>query len=109
MSATKDQGLLRHVLSGTSILDWPELHLKTEDEVKSFLQINEYQLRNPSDLKRLQAITREAMNYLTHQLALTLPSALHPNADIQSILLGASQGDDPDLRRSCCRLLKVMN
>ena len=103
------QYLLKHVLMGTSSLDWPALHFKDLDEVNHFLKINEFDIKRPSDLTRLRSIYTEALNYVQSHFELSIPKSLKQLENLQNLFLGASQNKDSELQKASCSILKAMN
>ena len=105
----KDQALLQHVLTGTSVIDWSKLYFETPEEVQKFLRLNEFDLSQQRDNDRLMIIHTEAIGYLQKYLHQHLsPKLMAPNA-VQDLFLIAANSTDKALQKQACGLLKTMN
>ncbi|MBN2694920.1 TIGR04552 family protein [bacterium] len=104
----KDKEIIKSVLSGESILDWHRVHFKTEVEVISFLKLNEFDIESPRDLRRLNFIYQNAVDYLKQIYDIHIPGYFQKNGVIGLFLLASSKEISEDTKKACI-ILKVMN
>lgn len=98
---------IRHMLRGSSIVDWPGLHFRSGPAVNEFLRVSQFDPDNRLDIERLLDIHRSAVDYIQTVLGIGVPSVLAHPARIQKLFLYASsQGD---YRARACMILKVMH
>ena len=101
---------LRLLLRGGSVIDWRRLEFRNGDEVGRFLRLNQFDLDDPKDDRRLRAILGQAVDYLRSEFGyrVALPVASPP--DLRDLFLLASGALEPvRYRRIACVVLKVMH
>ncbi len=104
----KDKETIKSVLSGESILDWHRLHFKTVEEVISFLKLNEFDVESPRDLRRLNFIYQNAIDYLKQIYDIKTSPYFQNKKIIELFLLASSDIKSSDTKMACV-ILKVMN
>ena len=105
-----DLEAIRLVLSGDSIIDWNRANFRKMEEVDRFLQLHLIDLNIPVDLKRLQYLHQESMEYLEQHLGLRFPKDLKEPKDIREIFLKASYDKGFNRRKILsCVILKLMH
>lgn len=105
----REKALLTLALTGQSVIDWGRAFFSSSEEITRFLKTNELDLAKPGDVRRLEAIHRQAVDYLTRELDLTLAPDLRRPKDWAELFLTASDESHPKIQRQACSLLKVMN
>lgn len=103
----RHKAILRHVLSGSSVVDSRGLYLGSVAEVDTLLAVNEFDWQRPADQKRLKAIFNEAVAYLETQIKWPLQTGLKDLTDLRELFLIASQDSEQKLK--ACALLKLMH
>lgn len=101
-----EKSILTLVLEGNSIIDTGRFRFQSEEEVRRFLQLNEYDITRPKDQERLAAIHNEACGYLKSQLQYDLPREIREPARFLSLFLTSKE--EPFSEQACV-LLKTMN
>ncbi len=111
--SAQDLTLFKLVLKGRSVIDSPRLHFQSDDEVREFLKVNEFDLGRPKDLERLQSIHAEALTYLQRELQFDIiPELLKPFENASAVLglfRAASDVSNRKLQIQACGVLKTMN
>jgi uncharacterized protein (TIGR04552 family) len=106
----QDVEAVRLVLSGTSVVDWQRLSLRTLEEVDQFLAVNQLDVTDPEDMERLRYVFNEAVSYLEEQLHLKFPAELRNPVDVRHVFLWASQwGGFRRTQILSCVVLKLMH
>lgn len=102
--------MIRLILRGTSIVDWPRFYFATEDGVRRFLKVNELDLDDERDAERLWQLTRRAADYIERTFGIALePEVVHPDRITDIFFLASSRTRDVGLQQSACMLLKVVH
>jgi uncharacterized protein (TIGR04552 family) len=110
----QDLNLLKLVLKGRSVIDSPRLRFRTDDEVREFLKVNEFDLGRPKDLERLRTIHAEAVAYLQRELQFKIdPDLFKPFEDAAGVFglfrAASDPGRERRLQTQACGILKTMN
>ncbi len=101
---------MRLLLRGGSIIDWRRLEFRTREEVARFLCLNQLDLEDPRDERRLRSILGQAVEYLRTEFGYRVASPVAEPDDPRDLLLLASGAAEPHrLRRIACVVLKVMH
>lgn len=101
-----DLDTLWNILRGDSAIDWRRLHLADRYDAEEFLRVQEFHPEDPQDAARLDAIKREAMEYLRRNYEYPIPAPIESCSVEQ--LLGVASGRGH--RQVCaCTILKVMH
>ncbi len=105
-----DLEMVRLILRGSSIVDWPRFHFSTEDGVRRFLRVNELNLDDDRDVERLWQLTRRAADYIERTFGITLErEVVLPDRIADIFFLASSRDGDVGLQQSACMLLKVVH
>lgn len=105
-----DLDTMRLLLRGSSVVDWYRLHFNNRSEIEAFLRVNELDMSNPADKRRLADIYRRALEYLEEHLRYRVPESIVQMDDVCSLFEFASgtKGRRRD-RFFACVALKVMH
>ncbi len=99
-----DLEALRLILRGDSVIDWHRLNLETEEEIASWLAVQELRPDDPRDRARMDALRAEAVAYLRRNFELAIPKPVE-NASIEELMTMASGKGH---RQVCaCSILKA--
>lgn len=104
----RDIRMIRSVLDGEAVIDWRALHFKTHQEVIQFLKVNEFDIQNGRDLKRLAFIYQNALSYLQEVHEIEIPE-IFQHKNIIDLFLMASNPKTNQYAALTCSILKVMN
>ncbi len=98
---------VRLLLRGGSVIDWDRVSFSSDDEIRSFLRNNEFDLDRPEDSDRLEDLRAEAVEYLTRSFSYRIPDEVaHEMPARDLFLLAASKGKR---HVYACIILKVMH
>jgi uncharacterized protein (TIGR04552 family) len=101
---------LRLVLRGGSVIDWRRLDFRDLEEVDRFLGLNQFDVADPRDERRLRGILAQAVDYLRGAFGYRVADPVAGPADIRDLFLLASGIAEPQkYRRIACVVLKVMH
>lgn len=101
---------LRLLLRGGSVIDWRRLHFRTYAEVTRFLAINQFDLEDPRDERRLRSILGQAVDYLRTEFGYRVATPVADPDDLRDLFLLASGAAEPHrYRRIACVVAKVMH
>src|SRR6266540_6573315 len=101
---------LRLLLRGGSVIDWRRLDFRNADEVGRFLRLNQFDVEDAKDERRLRAILGQAVDYLRTEFGYRVALPVAAPADIRDLFLLASGALVPvRYRRIACVVLKVMH
>lgn len=101
-----DLDTLWNILRGDSAIDWRRLHLGDRYDAEEFLRVQEFRPEEPQDAERLDAIKREAIDYLRRNFEYPIPAPIE-SGTVESLLRVASGRGH---RQVCaCVILKVMH
>ncbi len=101
---------LRLLLRGGSVIDWRRLELQTRDEVGRFLGLNQLDLDDPRDERRVRSILAQAVEYLRAEFGYRVAIPVAEPDDVRDLFLLASGTAEPHrYRRIACVVLKVMH
>jgi len=105
-----DLETLRLLLRGGSVVDWRRLYFRDAAEVDHFLRLNQLDLGDPRDERRLRGVLTQAVEYLRKAFGYRVASAVAEPADLRDLFLLASDAIEPRrYRRIACVVLKVMH
>jgi uncharacterized protein (TIGR04552 family) len=107
----QDLEAIRLILQGSSVIDWHQLNLTSQEAVDRFLGLLLIDLDDPWDRKRLRFLYSEATNFVEEHLDIRLPADLRAPADIRDVFVEASTIDRRFRRRQvlCCTVLKLLH
>jgi len=101
-----DLEAVRLVLRGDSVIDWHRVNFKDEQEIREFLQAQEFHPDEPADRARMNAIKAEAISYLRRHFEYPIPKPVEQATIEELFTLAASRGH----RQTCaCTILKCMH
>lgn len=98
---------IRLLLRGGSVIDWYRLDLTADDEIPAFLRTLEFDLADPVDRARAEAVKNSAISYLRRHFDFPVPRPV-AEQDLGGLirLAGGQRGH----RQICaCTILKVMH
>jgi len=97
---------IRLILRGGSVIDWARMALHTEEEVREFLTVHEFDLGDPASRARAESIKNAAIAYLRRNFDFPIPKPVAAMDVGELILLAGTRGH----RQLCaCTILKVMH
>ncbi len=102
-----DVAAVRSMLAGESVIDWHRLDLTTEEQSVRLLRVNEFHVENPDDMRRLESLRSEAVDYLRRVLEVPVPQDLGHRIPASELLRVASGRGKKQLH--ACMVLKVMH
>ncbi|MCS6911795.1 MAG: TIGR04552 family protein [Myxococcales bacterium] len=106
-TSLQDLEAIRLLLTGSSVIDWHQLAFSSEAEVRRFLRVNEFDPDDERDMRRLDELRAEAVEYLTRQLEYRIPPEVASGMPAHELLLTASQKGRH--QTYACIVLKVMH
>ena len=97
---------IRLLLRGGSVIDWHRLNFRSREEIDRFLRAQEFELEDPADRARTEALKNSAMSFLRRKFDFPIPKPVAAR-DIAGLLeLASGRGH----RQLCaCAILKVMH
>ncbi|MFO0678396.1 MAG: TIGR04552 family protein [Polyangiaceae bacterium] len=97
---------VRLILRGDSVIDWHRLNLDSTEEVREFLEAQEFHVDEPRDRARLEAIKNEAIGYLRRHFEYPIPKPVERATVPELLSLASGRGH----RQTCaCTILKCMH
>lgn len=101
-----DLEAIRLLLRGGSIIDWHRLNFEDLDQTKRFLRAQEFDLDDPKDRARSEAVKNSAIAYLRRNFDFPIPKPVARSDAAELLLLASTKGH----RQLCaCTILKVMH
>ncbi len=99
------------LLEGSSIIDWPQPTIFTEDEAWRLLTANRYRKDNPRDLARMRYLINNSAEYLEETFGYAVPNDLLDTPDIGALFVIASTINHPHQRLAwmLVKVIHVMN
>ncbi len=105
-----DLEVIRLILRGSSVVDWRRLHFQAPAEVDDFLRLNQFELSDPRDERRLRSVLAQAVEYLRKAFGYRVAEPVARPRDIRELFLLASGAIEPRrYRRIGCVVLKCMH
>lgn len=106
-----DASMIRMMLSGESIIDWPYLQFTADEEIDRFLEVLEFDLSADEDRTHVAMLYGESLSYLCDTLDYAIPSELKHVTDVRNLFHMAShkEGGHKKNRAYACMILKVMH
>lgn len=97
---------IRLILRGSSVIDWQRLELTSEQQVREFLAVHEFDLADPASRARTEAIKNAAITYLRRNFDFPIPKPVAQMDVAELLMLASAKGH----RQLCaCTILKVMH
>lgn len=103
-----DFDVLRHILRGSSVVDWVRLHFRSAEEIRAFLRVNGFDPDDEADRARLEQVRAKALHFLTDLSYRRIPERIKA-ADTFALLELASGRGRRVHRFYACLTLKVMH
>ncbi len=101
---------LRLLLRGGSVIDWRRLEFAALEEVTRFLALNQFDLDDARDERRIRSILAQAVEYLRSEFGYRVAAPVAEPEDVRALFLLASGAAEPRrYRRIACVVLKVMH
>jgi len=101
---------LRLLLRGGSVIDWRRLDFREPSEVDRFLRLNQFDLDEPRDERRIRSILAQAVDYLRNEFGYRVAAPVAAPLDVRDLFLLAAGTIEPSrYRRIACVVLKVMH
>ena len=100
--------VLRHILRGSSVVDWVRLHFRDAEEILAFLRVNGFNPDDKADRARLEQIRVKSLAFLADLSYRRIPERVQA-ADTFALLELASGRGRRVHRFYACLTLKVMH
>ncbi|HET8541809.1 MAG TPA: TIGR04552 family protein [Anaeromyxobacter sp.] len=101
---------LRLLLRGGSVIDWRRLEFRTREEVTGFLGLNQFDVEDPRDERRIRSVLAQAVEYLRVEFGYRVAAPVADPEDVRDLFLLAAGAAEPHrYRRIACVVLKVMH
>ena len=100
---------VRHVLTGTSVVDWPRLLPHAADDVDAFLRVHGYDVEDARDLARLDTLRDRCADYLRTEHRYRLPQELMTASVADLFAYAAGQRGRRQGRSYACMMLKTLH
>ncbi len=101
-----DLEAIRVVLRGGSVIDWHRLNFRDDEDIEEFLKTHEFDLDRDSDLRRLESVKDEAIDYLRRNFEFPVPASIEDASALELFRLAAGKGH----KQVCaCIILKAMH
>ncbi len=101
---------LRLLLRGGSVIDWRRLEFATLEDVTRFLALNQFDLDDARDERRIRSVLAQAVEYLRVEFGYRVAAPVAEPRDVRDLFLLASGAAEPHrFRRIACVVLKVMH
>ena len=105
----RELDVVRHVLTGGSIVDWRRLDFATREEVDAHLRLNKLDWHDPRDARYMLGALHETTRFLEGVLQRKLVDEVSHCSDVRDIFLLARKESPRRVRMDACFALKVMN
>jgi len=102
-----DVAAVRSILAGESVIDWHRLDLTNDEQVIRLLRVNEFNVEVPDDMRRLEGLRNESVEYLRRALGISVSRALSRDVPVMELLRIASGRGRKQV--TACMILKVMH
>jgi uncharacterized protein (TIGR04552 family) len=105
----RELDVVRHVLTGGSVVDWRRMDFANREEVDAHLRLNKLDWHDPRDAKYMLGVVREAARFLEGTLQRKLCDEVVLAQDVRDIFLLARRESTRRVRMDACFVLKVSN
>jgi hypothetical protein len=102
-----DREAVRLLLRGDSVIDWHHLGFTEHAEVDRFLRLNEFDPESDDEMRRLEEIRADAVDYLARTYAMAIPDEVAADLPARDLFLVASSSGPH--QKWACVVLKVMH
>jgi len=101
-----DLEAIRVVLRGGSVIDWHRLNFRNDDDIVEFLRTQEFDIDRDRDLRRIEEVKLEAIDYLRRNFEFPVPPSIEDASAMDLFRLATSKGH----KQVCaCIILKAMH
>ncbi|MEI8254901.1 MAG: TIGR04552 family protein [Deltaproteobacteria bacterium] len=101
-----DLEAIRVVLRGGSVIDWHRLNFRDDADIAEFLRTHEFDIENDRDLRRIEEVKLEAIDYLRRNFEFPIPASIEDAEALELFRLASSKGH----KQVCaCIVLKAMH
>lgn len=105
----RELDVIRHVLSGGSVIDWRRLDFHTREEVDAHLRLNKLNWHDPRDARYMRQVLADAVRFLEGQLERKIVDDVAHADDVRDVFLFSRRESTRRVRMDACFALKVMN
>ncbi len=102
-----DVAAVRSMLAGESVIDWHRLDLTSDEQIEGLLRVNAFDIQNRDDMRRLEALRSESVDYLRRVLDVRISPDVGSRMPAWELLRAASGRGRRQLH--ACMVLKVMH
>ena len=106
---SRELDVVRHVLTGGSVVDWRRLDFNSREDVDAHLRLNKLDWHDPRDRRYMRRVWGDAVHFLEGTLERKLSEEVARAEDIRDIFLLARRESTRRVRMDACFTLKVMN
>ena len=97
---------IRLLLRGGSVVDWHRLNFQADEAVDEFLAVQGFELSEPDDVARMDAVKDAAVSYLRRNFEFPIPRAVASASTAALVRMASGKGH----RQLCaCTIIKVMH
>ena len=105
----RELDVVRHVLTGGSVVDWRRLDFTTREEVDAHLRLNKLDWHDPRDARYMRGVLNDAVAFLEGTLERKICAEVAQAEDVRDVFLLARKEATRRVRMDSCFALKVMN
>ena len=102
-----DVEAIRLLLRGGSIVDWHRLDLRDHEDVDRFLRVNAFDPVDEKDIRRLNRLRADAVDYLRRNFGFRIPDDVAGGMPVRELFLVASKKSRKQVY--ACIVLKAMH
>ena len=106
---SRELDVVRHVLTGGSVVDWRRLDFNSREDVDAHLRLNKLDWHHPRDARYMKSVLDEAVRFLESALDRKLCDEVAQAEDVRDVFLLARKESTRRVRMDACFALKVMN
>lgn len=105
----RELDVVRHVLTGGSVIDWRRVEFRSREEVDGHLRLNKLNWHDPKDARYMLGALADACRFIEGTLQHKLVDEVVLADDIRDVFLLARRESARRVRMDACFALKVMN
>lgn len=106
---SRELDIIRHVLSGGSVIDWRRLEMNTREEVDAHLRLNKLNWHDPRDARYMRQVLADSVRFLEGTLERKIVDDVAHADDVRDVFVMARKESTRRVRMDACFALKVMN